>query len=241
MLEGEHKSETLCSEGAWTEQDLKQYLLALSRNNWEQDFCYPQVDFPRRIALSPVFHQTFEEMRAQTAFNQYEYWALVGVTTARDKVVISKHFVRGEDPRFGVPAGFDDESIGIAIREAARMGIPFVVGDVHTHPTDLVDRLIHYGEAFSIVDLYRLVYAQSRLVVGFLVTPRQNLAVFRSRETESVPSSFDQKAFEQFWLRRQPLKFVLGDGIGINRAIARRHHLVLYRGKPHERLMRLFP
>src|SRR5713101_9616093 len=84
-------------EGTWTAEHFREYLRAMSHNTWEQDFCLEQKDFPRRIDLSPDWQETFAAMRQSTAEDGYERWGLIGVTEARDKVMVSRpqSFVRG--------------------------------------------------------------------------------------------------------------------------------------------------
>src|ERR1700694_14598 len=106
MAERGSSPETPRGEGAWTAEYFRDYLRAMSYNTWEKDSCFKYEDFRRRIELNSAWSEAFAAMRKLTAEDGREWWGLIGVTQARDRVLISqphsfvqgsKDYVRGED------------------------------------------------------------------------------------------------------------------------------------------------
>ncbi len=235
MQEGELPQEIARQEARWTAEDLRSYLLAQAHNLPGRDYCMEQAKFPRQIALDPIWQETFERMRAETATNHREYWAMVGVTNQRDKLVILEKFVVGQ--RFLV----SPEAIDSLVSKVRRTGISHLVGDIHSHPAWAVEKWLRNQDVFSIADLYGLLISRRSPAVRFLVGPHQNMAAFRSQESELVPAHLSQRAFERYWDRRHYVRLRVGDAFSMNIAVGKRHGLTFYKGFPGQPIVRVFP
>jgi hypothetical protein len=235
MREEELSPEPTRSEARWTAQDLRAYLLALSHNSKDRSFCLEQKKFPREIALSPFWHETFDQMRALSALNQREYWSMIGTTDRRDKVLILARSVAGEAS--SVPS----QTKAVALSEAERQGVTHWIGEVHTHAARLIEKWLGYQDSFSIGDLYGLLYSPWAPAAKFLVGPSQNLAAFRSQQSEIAPSYLNSERFKKYWSRHFWQRLAVGDYTGVASEIGERYHLVLYKGRPGRPLLRFFP
>jgi hypothetical protein len=234
MTEGAPSPEIAWTEARWSDQDLRSYLLAQSHNTPFKDFTLKQSQFPEAIALNAAWHETFDSLRARTARDQHEYWALVGVDEKRQRVFTSRQFSRGE--MWIIPSRVIDK----ALSDARGRGISYFVGDIHTHPDWLVGKLLTFADQFSTEDLYRILYARSAPVMTAVAGPTRNTLAFRSQESQLVPFA-DQKNFARFWYRRHFVHEVVGDTQHVNFDLGRRYSLVFYQGSPHQPLKRIFP
>jgi len=230
------KGEKLQGEATWPAGELRHYLRALAYNTPEKNFCLEKDKFPQQIVLSHAWHEIFNRMRAATAEDAHERWAMIGVNTDRDRLYVSRDFVRAQKPRSDI----DAESMLNKVVAAFNRQIPHLVGDIHSHPQfgfRLLEKWLGQ-DCFSLRDFYSFLYPSEyapSFGAMFLVGPNENRVVFRSRETELLPSAFDEQLFESIWQNRDLFT------IRPNIAIARRYRLVLYGGKPGQTLMRLFP
>lgn len=222
-------------EVTWTSRDFQAYLLAQSCNPVEGDFCLETQRFPRRIDISPDWHQVLNQLRAQTAADGVEYWSLIGVTDQRERVMVMRDFVRGKREEV------DAEGIAAARRRAFENGITHCVGDAHSHTAGLMEKLVYATDHFSPGDLYDLLYSRIASACKLLVGPNRNLAVCRSIGSEFLPPAMNQKTFERLWEARFRWEYMLGNRWGADFEIGKRHHLIFYEGKPQQPLARVFP
>lgn len=234
MTEGESTPEVPRPEGVWTSQDLRYYLLALAHNSPDQDYCLELGDFPRQMVLSAIWHETFGRMRTETARHHREYWSVLGATLQRDRLIIPRESVAGAE-------SLVNRELITAQLERWNHGLAYPVADIHSHPARWGEKLIGNQDAFSLGDLYGLLYSREALAARFLVGPARNLAVFRSRESELLPPHFDQQHFEEYWEHRHCVRLGLGDSPGLNLAVGKRHYLAFYRGLPGQPMVRIMP
>lgn len=235
MREGGSSPEVIGQGARWTAEDFRYYLLAQSHNSPVHEYCLEHHKFPQEIALSPIWEETFERMRVQTARDHREYWSMIGVTKQRDKVMLLHELMPGEK------AFVSGEAMSLALARARERGIANWVGDIHSHPASFGGKLLGNHDAFSLGDLYALLYSRHEPAVRFVVGPNQNVAAFRSQETQLIPSWLTQETFQKFWDRLYFVRLRRGDTLGVNMAIAKRNQLALYRSKPGEALARIYP
>ncbi len=223
-------------ETIWTAADLRWYLLAMSYNTNRQDFCLPQRHFPKRLTLNQVWQETFDRLRQATTEDGYARWTGVGVTRERDRVVIFPNFIEA-DP---APGQINPGDVEFAVAQAASHGVPYWVADIFAQPEWLGNftrsgpRQRFPADDFSGEMLAGLLSAREAPAVAFLVGPTQNRLAFRTQESALLPDTWAKETFGLFWLGWR-------GRASRNLEIAKRYHLVFYKGKPNQPLARIFP
>lgn len=228
----------------WTSQHFIEYLMALGRS---KNFLIPTDQYPDLIELSEGLHKSLEDMRVRTSTSNYEYYSVVGFTTLLRRVSVPKLPLKGNEGQ--VPPEIIKEAHSLASNE----GIDKIVGDIHSHP-----RASHL--AFSLGDLYGVVYPNSTNFVNAVVGQNENLFVFKSKDTTTTGLDKDvltQGAFCRFWYEQNGYRFLGHDPKKgemaepviknapsiweLNLKVAKRHNLVFYEGETKTDLVKVFP
>src|SRR6266849_4399735 len=130
MRAGRQLSEAPTGEGTWTAQRLRAYLVEMSYNTWQEDLCLAPRDFPKRIRLDRHFQEPFAMMRGETDRDQRERWRFIGITKDRNRIKLSLPVVLTDNQRM-----MRDDMLYTQWL-AEQNGIPNVVGDVQTRPSE---------------------------------------------------------------------------------------------------------
>ncbi len=165
----------------------------------------------------------------------------------------------------GLPDYVPAAVVRAGLDKAARGYHMTVIGDIHSHPRDLLERI--FGSAqlgdrgrFSAGDLYRMATLNSPIQMMAVVDGDDNVFAFRTKETKGAGLSSQistQDGFEKYWYERHGFRY-LGpperfgsnrvipvssgaNGWNVNLAIAERHKLAIYRGYAGGNLVREFP
>ncbi|MCL4552432.1 MAG: hypothetical protein M1305_02595 [Candidatus Marsarchaeota archaeon] len=245
------------------EKHFREYLLLLARKG--KHGLESLRSFPGKIELSPTWHETLNAMREATA-DGVERWALVGFREDMRTLVLPTVFPRGERGSIlqGVKANIPEDVMRREIQRAREKAqVKGIVGDIHSHPRYLHERLakrlfgstriVGGGGGFSAGDLYSMIIPEGYLPMMAVVEPDEYFFAFRTRDSRDIPTSPEvssQQAFEKYWYEKSSVRLVAGfrvvvspkySTVELNYGIARRHNLVLYRGKPDEDLERIYP
>ncbi len=235
MQEGEAPAERLGGEGEWTGEDFRWYLLAVSHNTDDESFYLQERRFPNRILLSSVWHETFARLRKETLQDGHERWGLVAADSERKRLFISQSFLRAHE----TPGVLYRKDTTARISLAAEQGLPWLVADLHTHPSRAGDATApgqwqaEMQNYFSLGDLYTFLSSKQHLSARFLVGPTMNRMALVSRETRAVPVPASLRRFAAYWHRRE------SSIQGQNLEIAKRYRLALYEGEPGRGLVRI--
>ena len=200
----------------WDYSHFREYLLALTRG---KNFLLPVGQYPDSIQLNGGWDEALKKMRKDT-IDGYERWALVGFKEDRRSLYLPTIAARGLPDH--VPGKLQMEEIDKARVKAGIIGF---VGDIHSHPKDLVeeiwfraftdlDELVGWDldrAIFSAGDLYRIVVPDSDILMMGLVEGQENLFAFRTRESTDLGVSRDalpQEAFEKYWYERNGFRYL---------------------------------
>ncbi len=224
---------------SWTYKQLRDYLLSLTRG---RSALLPTDQYPDTLTLSSDWLETFRNMKVESQ-DGFERWALVGYRNDRKSILLQTTPSKGLDDR--VPAEIIQETVG---RAKVTAGITGLLGSIHTHPAEILEKRRFWGlkreelwhrAAFSPADMYWLIRPEQFFPFKVVVGGNDTLIAFLTRESEVLPISsaiFPQEAFSNYW--RQQAQ----SGLEMNKAIARRHKLVLYnRAYPKTHLNKIFP
>lgn len=230
------------TQKVWTYGYFIDYLTALTRG---RNFLLSLDQYPDLIQLSQANHETLEDLRRRTALHGREYYNIIGFSEIMGSIGSLGKPSRGERGR--VPA----DVLQSTYAYASTIGVDKVIGDIHTHP--------HASHlAFSLGDLYRMVYKGSVDFVHAIVGRDENLFVFKTRESTTIGLAqevLSQENFCRYWYENNGYKF---NGIskngedatisandmsiwGLNLKVAKRHNLVLYSGDATVDLVKVFP
>lgn len=241
--------------GRWAYPYFKEYLLALTRG---PDFLLPFEDYPKRIELGKPWHELLDQMR-QESKDGIERWALVGFKDDKRSLYLPTILTKGSS--HAVSGKIIEKAVEYAKTKA---GIIDLVGDIHSHPNGWLTKLYHLQNplyapfkgnlhAFSTQDLFVLRHMS---FVGLSEGDR-NLFAFKSRETHTVPdyaleSNFDE--FEKYWNHKMGIRNIKIKNFqaeipidprynawSMNKKIANKHKIVLYKGSPDKDLVRVVP
>lgn len=254
-----NKTESPPTPEVWDYETFREYLLALTRG---KDFLLPREDYPTRIQLSDDWHGLLNGMRQESRDGK-ERFALVGFKDDHRAIYLPRTTALGESTF--VPGEVILKTIEQAKRQA---GITELVGDIHSHPNgwwkkihDMQNIILKpFGgdlHAFSPGDLYCMVLPDLYLPMIGLAESDRNLFAFRTKQSEMVPGNelgFDQDKFDQHWAKQFGLKIVTvgkakvaltlnprSNPWEVDKAIAQRHGLVLYKGAPGLDMVKVFP
>lgn len=232
-------------ETSWSKEELDTYLKSLI-GGWKSAAFFD--DFPKNIALFRTWHELCNALRMQAAREHRERWALMGYKAQRDRIFLQTNGTPGTAGRVS------HELQQKTLEHARQKGIVGCIGSAHSHPR--LGNESPEEDEFSAHDLFSLVVPNGELMT-VVVEPSANVFAFRSFETVNVPSgSFQltQEAFAKYWYEQCGFRYLGQNQAGaratssfweetrsVNEAIATRHKLVLYRGKPNSYLKRIFP
>lgn len=233
------------TDRVWTYEHFREYLLALGRGN---EFLLPINQYPDIINLSEEWHSTIEDARKKTAETGYEHFFNVG----------TKHEARTvhlpTNPRVGNQGSIPSDVQSGLLSDYVRIGVNSIPGDIHSHPSS------DHAE-FSLGDLYRLLYPNSKNLFIGVVEGNENLFAFRtkgSRNTGLDSTVLNQGTFAKYWYEQNGWEFKgynpkTGAEMArpnnrdvtsvwqLNLKVARRHNLVLYSGDAKTELVKVFP
>lgn len=254
-MEGGKDLERVATTEKWEYPRFREYMLALTKG---PDFLLPFDRYPKRIELSNPWHELLDQMRRESK-DGVERWALIGFKDDRQSLYLPTTLTKGSSHRISV--GVANRAIAYA---KAKAGIVDLVGDIHSHPNGWLEKLYHLqnlpyalfkgnSHGFSIADLFALSYQP---FIG-LAEGDRNLFAFKSRETHTVPghalgSNLDE--FEKHWNHKMGIrKISIGDSQAeiaidprsniwsMNKKIAKKYKIVLYKGSPDKDLVRVIP
>ncbi len=205
-----------------------------------------------------------DKMREETK-DGHERWALVGFREDMQNLVLPRVFGLGTKTdyqnRIGARIPYKVRLKEIQ-KAKVKTRVVNLVGDIHSHPqsslkstvNELFGRRIFSSDGgFSAADLYRMVIQEQFLPMTALVDGYENFFVFNTRESIDIPTSsnvFSQDSFEKYWYEKYGVRLE-GDfakyippgfkHLQLNKGIAKKHGLVLYKGNPREDLIRISP
>jgi len=263
MGEGEIKSEEGKHQRWDYDTHFREYLLLLARKKiGGLEFT---GNFPRKIELSNGWHETLVQMDKETKDGN-ERWALVGFREGMRHIILPRVFGVGTrtDYQKRIRAQIPYEVQWREIHKAKeKTGVIDLVGDIHSHPEtpfrksvfELFGfmRIAGSNGGFSAGDLYRMVVQENFLPMTAVVDGGKSFFAFKTRESINIPTSrsvFSQDSFEKFWYKKYGVQLegefakYIPPGFShleLNKGIAARHNLVLYRGKLNEDLTRIYP
>lgn len=249
--------------GEWPYDQFKEYAIALSKG---PRFLLPLSDYPSRIKLSQDWHNYFDQMRFDSQ-DGVERWAIIGASTLSHSLYLPKSIKIGETDY--VPSELIDSEKRKASNMGFEFSGDVHTHPRLIYPDTVAKKLRRilrqFEGAFSAADLYWSVspYLDQRMMM--LVEGQENLIAFQSRETEKIKIAqfFSQEAFSLYWYKKYGLRCfqnrqgriyaqrnpnptirfgVLNtiDYLDLNKGIAQRHNLALYRGfsgQPLERVI----
>ena len=223
----------------WTCQQFEDYIKSLAKGSDALAF---SDDFPRRIALYRTWHEVFNTLRAQAASEGRERWAMIGFKADRSRVYLQTNGSLGSEG-----------SVSHTVRQktidsAKQKGIVGLIGSIHSHPGA--------SNFFSAEDLFTVVVSKGESITA-VAEPSANLFAFRSFDSVSVPSGpfgLTQQSFAKYWYEQCGYKVIRSNHqgtittpslyskpVGVNKAIAQKHKLVIYSGLPNRHLTRIYP
>lgn len=240
----------------WDYQTFRSHLLDLGRG---ERYLPKNELFPNTIQLSDDWHTVLNRKRVHTHNDQTERFS--GIVTSPDgnKLFLPNFALVGESG--SVPGEVILEEI-----ERARnsLGENRMIGDIHSHPKKLYTGLRRFLNnisaqkgSFSLGDLYG---SATKGVPNFLkvvVEGEENIFVFRSSETIPTlidPNIMSQKTFVKHWYEKNGWRYTGSGKDGevatpdlpnspsiwdLNKMIAKKHNLVLYRGLQGKDLQRV--
>lgn len=240
---------------------LREYLLLVARKG--RIALESREKFPKKIELSKDWHKALEDIRQATKDGK-ERWTLVGVREDRDSLYLPTIPVVGCEDY--VPGEVMARKINLA---RDKFGIVDLVGTVHSHPGGSTQGFwrklpiistLEMRARFSAGDYYGMVVpGQTSSFMG-VVEGDYNLFVFRTKQTRDLPvhrDAFSQESFEKYWYEKFGYRYIgniekngaqrvipisdAADPIGMNKAIAEKHKLVLYQGVAGKELVRIYP
>lgn len=239
------------------ESHFREYLLLMARKG---ETALESIEkFPERIELSRDWHETFGKMSKQTE-DGHERLALVGFKEDMRTLIMPTVYGFGENSnitngyRANVPASVIREDIRKAQRKAHIIGL---VGDIHTHPQEIFGVGGHIGKfvaklenmigdvGFSAGDLFGLIHKDAgQILFRAVVTGKDIYFAFRTKQTRKIDYPMSMEDFEKYWEKQlvdfKNMESYLNN-LDINLGIARRHNLVLYKGKIGKDLKRIYP
>src|SRR3989344_1495994 len=230
LLDAINNIEQSRGQGHWTSDDLKFYLLSLAYNHDGKDFCLERNLFPKSIGLSSVWNEVFNEMRSANSNDMKQRWAIIGVTANRDELHISPRFVEKPNAYENLtPDQIVEIDYKFFVDQNKRLeekGLLFELGYIIAQ------------HDYKNHDLVFYLSTQQGHSLLFMVTPEQNIAIFRSHETKQGPLTSPQemlsqgKTIDQHYaeMDRQPLNSLFDQ-----------YRLVVYEGKPNQPLVRAHP
>jgi hypothetical protein len=256
------KPEKRSFDYVWKYTHFREYLLALAR---DESFLETIDNYPNRLELSADWHKLLNKMRRESE-DLVERYSVVGVDKDGRRLVLQAIPAVGE-PRQVSPTTQEAQKEK-AKRQA---GVDVFLGDIHSHAEKLSwEYGLSRGEynhtaAFSAGDCYCMVGKNTQLVLG-LVQGNENLFAFRTRESKAEDKLDYLRfkvnkglSFNKYWYGKSGIIFrkdnkiekrSVGDGElriygsdlrKVNFDIASKHKLILYKGRPGEDLVRIFP
>lgn len=225
------------------ETHFREYAFLLGRKG--RDALESLDKFPARIELDESWHDLLDSMRSETATDRNERFVVAGYReTSRD-------FYFPEKRGVGEPYTILIELILEMLTEAEeKHGVASITGDVHTH--NYVGPLT-FGDFYSFLSRS---WSYQPFIRG-LVNPEENIFVFETRETLAVsdfevPNYSSVEGFKNYWMKKAGFKpskkphhiakaVPTADMWSANMAIAAAHNLALYKGKPRQDLVRMYP
>ncbi len=223
----------------------------------------PENAFPtREIHLSHSMHEALNLMRERTQQELREVYAPVGFVRDTlcmpiDPVVADVSSVSFEtiqevlgDERISYFSLTEHRDSGIqasAIAEAiVRNQIEDFVGDFHSHPAGAYDDT---DASLSLLDLHSLLQPTNWPMMG-VVDGNYNILAFRTQRSQHT-THLSPEYFAQSWARKGGFIYENRDGKTVlrpkdeqaslwetNRMIAKRHNVILYKGRVDEPLLR---
>lgn len=240
----------------WSYEYLREYLLALTKG---YEFLSPEWRFPEVLELTKDWFDVFDKLSAETV-NGTEHYALIGFRQDKRRLVLPMI------PTKGLTNHVSPEIMERAIEHAKQQaGIDGLIGDIHSHPSGKNPERNpfqedDFTENFSAADLYRLVIKRRPPYIMGLTGIKNNVIAMQTRETVEImidPRDMSQDDFSRYWTERKGFRYnapteengratlthITPDATvwNVNKAIAERHHLVIYRGQPGENLKRVIP
>lgn len=225
----------------WTSEYFREYIIALGRG---EKFLLTIDQYPDLIELSKAWHVTLENMRTKTS-NGHEHYSTIGFNEIQRTVNVQR------EPLMGNPGQISTQLQSKAETFANRAGLNRV-GDIHTHPNQ-------HNLAFSIGDLYNLVYPGNRNYIMVVLGTNDNLFAFRARNSTTTGLSGDvltQEGFCKSWYEGNGYRFTGISEAGektmpisanapsqweLNLKVAKKHGLVLYESDAKGDLVKVFP
>ena len=211
-------------------------------------------NFPPRIELNKKWHEALERIKAESR-DGIERWVPVGMKDDRVLDFIPETSIKGY---------FTQAKTLTAAEIKQQYGIAHIAGDIHSHPSDWLNRLgvglivatrlVKDFEGFSDSDLYRMVDGNGLPMAG-VVEKSHNYFAFRTTETRDLPTDSplrDKMIFSRHWsgkyggyyFGKTHLSFWASPKYSVretNMGIAGAYNIALYRGEPGEDLVREYP
>jgi len=236
-----HPENKNSTQKIWKYDHFKEYLLSLGKS---YAFIESIKKFPQEIELSDIWHETFNQMRAETLDGKERY---IFIATNQDKhsILLPRNSVIGDAAMVHSKSIMEHKIWGMG-RNINEMDY---IGSIHSHPR---------GNYFSAGDLHALVYHRYSLIDG-LVCESTNSLVFGTKETGNCDFEYlklDQSPYDfmNYWYysngyRVEGEYLLKNDGSPaywedvkkIESLIAKRHNLAIYRGEPNQLLKRVYP
>lgn len=218
----------------WTHEDFKSYLLGLIDFRLQPHPAEEDI-FPPQITPNRNFHDILSFLRERTRQDGKARVKIVGVSRARDVVQFSPAFLEPVE-------GALEENQELVRRTMDELthtqGFDAILGFAVTRPRDLTGRWGEERNDFSsdrlmtllLGDLIGLPY-QTQLLLN--VGPTGNTLALRSDNSTSIDDPYAlHSALEEI----TPISYDQR-----TEALAKAHHLVIYRGYANRELNRLFP
>ncbi len=207
----------------WSYSYFREYLRSLASHAFAEEgrekFLLPINQYPEQIELSRDWHTLFNHMRRETALDQKEKWAMIGLKIDDPAIYLQKTAITGLSD--AVPFHIIEKTMMHALKTS---DIAERLGSIHTHPRDKTDKSwimpptptnIGCGH-FSLTDMFNhLASNNSKMYVFFrpvyaVVEGNENLVILISQTTDYKAQSYLPRTRDQFveeWYTKNGWKY----------------------------------
>jgi len=248
----------------WNYYHLREYLLSLGRG---KDFTESTDHYSESLELSSIWHGTYDRLRRNASNTQSENVSIIGVDNQARQIVLQVIPVEGEDRE--IPSELNKEQ-RIKTREKGGADVILGDIHAHPEIYEWQygnqkGKFSHIG-SFSVPDFWSIIGPSHDYLMG-LVHGDENFLAFRTRESGEMDGltylpffKRNRDSFIKFWYTKRGMTYLPKEKaivrlnlqgekgrlddielLNLNLDIARKHHLVIYRGKENETLRRIFP